>query len=100
MGNTEIVEVKYFREAYNTLTREFAEKYYEGYVENELGQWERYLLPIWISDDYWGIDDVYMALALNVPEKIVHNYYSYTYDHAMENKKPKLNFYHYYLKNK
>lgn len=83
-----------FTKSYNELTEAFAKKYYweEAYVENPLEDEDKFMHPIWIADDYWSLDDIWLALVLDVPKDIVHKWYKYLLDN--EFKKP-INFYNF-----
>lgn len=91
-----------FIKAYNELAQEFAEKYYweEAYIDSPVEENDYWLHPILISDDCWSIDDIFLALQLDIPKEVIHSYYAYAYDiyDTEEERQNKMNLYAYYKK--
>lgn len=75
-------ELENFRKAYNELTNAFCKKYYweDAYIENELEETDRFLHFINISDEWWSLDDIYLAIVLDVPKEIVLKWFDYNYE--------------------
>ena len=67
------LDILNFQNSYNELIQSFAKKYYwkDAYVENELERDDIWLHPINISDDYWRIDDIYLAMQVEAPKERV-----------------------------
>ena len=76
-------KLKQFIKAHNELIDEFTDKYYpESYCEMWYA-WdsERWFLnPIQIWDEYWSLDDIYMAMYHNIDKDIVWKWFDYDYD--------------------
>lgn len=76
-------KLKQFIKAHNELIDEFTDKYYpESYCEMWYA-WdsERWFLnPIQIWDEYWSLDDIYMAMYYNIDKDIVWKWFDYDFD--------------------
>ena len=74
------------------LVKKFVNTYFsdeDGYEADYyiIGWWDRmHWWPVEIADTYWNIDDMYTALLHNIPEKILMNWYWYSYNKASLNK--------------
>ncbi len=105
-----------YQKSVDQLVREFYRKYYFEPWENteqndtlfdmeysynvDLMKYHWTLWPINITDYYWCIDDIIIALKYNIPEKILFKYYDESIEASMNNKPIWINLYNYYLKEK
>ena len=93
-------EVESFRKAYNNLTNAFCKKYYwDCYIENELEENDIYLHPINISDEYWSLEDIWLAMNFNIEKEIVLSWFDYDYEQHIKIEKweikHRINFYNF-----
>lgn len=99
-------EIKNFQKAYNELIDQFVKIYYpcqEWTIDPEM--WylgienKPYHYPILIGDDYWDIEDIYIALYENIPSDTLHEWCSYALEEHMKWEIP-MNLYNYYKNQK
>ena len=66
----------------------------ESYPENYLEWDEKWMHPINICDEFWKIDEIYLALVVDAPKDKVRSWFDFCY-HNYDKWKPQINFYNY-----
>ena len=89
--------IERYMNAHNDIAKAFALKYYDYKLDwyDLMTPNDRYLHPICICDDYWSIEDMYLALHEDISKEDVHAWYSYAYELYNKWEKPRYNLYTY-----
>lgn len=100
-------ELKNYYSAVEKLTKEFYKKYYWEEWEDFASDYSYYvdvmsyngdIWPINISDEYWGINHICIALYNNIPRDIVHRWYSDRLDASLDGEETFINLYNFWKK--
>ncbi len=79
-------KIENYVDSINNLVSDFDHKYYDNYWFQEVVMENIWMWPFDLWEDFWWIDDIYIALKFNMEKEIVHDWYSYSLDRAMEDK--------------